>query len=296
MTKLILLSCGVVALGLMACSSDEDGGGGGSSGTDGGAGSPGTGGTPGGTGGTPGGTGGGATGGSGGGATAGSGGAPGGSGGTPPAGDAGPSGGSGGGGTLPMDGSQNSFCQSTGDCNMGLACYEFGSYCSAECTMDTDCESLGANYTCFTMFGGGGGTGVCRVECMDASDTSCPEGMSCVDIAMGTFRCAYPMGSGGGADGGATGTTPVFDQCMGAGECAAGLQCTAFMGGNGFCTQANCMDDADCTDQPGSGSVMATCSGFGLCTLDCAMDMSGCPDGMECQTFGGGGFAFCNYP
>lgn len=208
---------------------------------------------------------------------------------TPPTGDSGST------GQPPADGSQLATCQGNSDCNMGLACYTFGGYCSQECGSDMDCENLtGATYTCYMPGGGGGGggTGVCRVECTGADDTtSCPGGMSCVYVGFGgIYRCAYdaPTADGGG------GSTAAFGECQSDADCAAGLSCTAFNGGNGYCTQS-CQDSSDCTETPSSGSVSATCGGFGLCTLDCAGDAGACPDSMECQMFGGQ-FAFCNYP
>ena len=307
MTRLIFLSCGVVALGLISCGGDDEGGGNG--GPDGGAGTSGTGGAglTGGAGGATGGTAGGSTGG----ATGGSGGgiAGGGSGGTPGTGGTAPDGGGGtapdgGGGTAPdsstgggtgdggfqppTDGSQGAACSGTmtgdsgtGGCDMGLACYTFGGYCSAECTGDPDCSSLpDFTYTCFLP--GGGGTGVCRVECMDAMDTNCPDGMSCIDVGGGSFRCAY------------TGSAAAFEPCQATSDCAAGLTCVPAAIG-GYCAQTGCMMDTDCTEQPTSGTLTPTCSGFGPCVLDCAADMTGCPDMMTCTPLGGGGIAFCGF-
>ena len=47
-------------------------------------------------------------------------------------------------------------------------------------------------YTCYVPMGGG--AGMCRIECINASDTtSCPDGLTCQDVSMngGVWRCSY---------------------------------------------------------------------------------------------------------
>jgi len=209
-------------------------------------------------------------------------------------------------------GGQLSYCEGDMDCDDGLECYGTGNYCSATCMEDADCTSLGDNYGCGGLMGGGGfgddggvaPMGVCRASCTGTDDTTtCPTGMSCVAAGGfgggggGTFRCAYPEGGDTGGMMG-SGTVQAFGECAGSDECADGLACTARRGGAGFCTQ-ECQDDAECTNTPGSGTVAAACNFGGLCTLDCADDDTGCPTGMTCQMLGGGGggmtFSFCNY-
>ncbi|MDH5675987.1 MAG: hypothetical protein OEZ06_27945 [Myxococcales bacterium] len=215
----------------------------------------------------------------------------------------------------PQDGTQLAFCEASADCNDGLSCYTFGNYCSAECSVDEDCAALGASYTCYVLAGPGGGgfpgggpgggttTGVCRAECSGADDTSCADLMECANVGFGgteSWRCVYTEaaapqpdpGTGGGGGGAA-----AFEQCSTSDDCASGLSCNAFGGGVGYCTQA-CAADDECTEQPSNGSVTPNCGFAGTCSLNCADATDGCPGGMECISFGGGGggFAFCNYP
>jgi hypothetical protein len=115
-------------------------------------------------------------------------------------------------------GAQLARCSSDNDCTGGLECYTFGRYCSRSCATNTDCGSIGGiTYTCyvppsFGMGGGGmtggstgGANGLCRIECTGASDTSCPQGLMCIDVGGGmmgpTYRCAYPETGGGGMAG-----------------------------------------------------------------------------------------------
>lgn len=263
------------------------------------------------------------------------------------------------GSTVPNDGNQLSACNDNQDCNDGLNCYTAGNFCSQACAQDADCASLGAEYTCAAAdqgFGPGGGfpgggfegggfegggfpgggfpgggfgdagpvtpTGTCLITCDGADDTSCPSGLSCLDVAQpaggnpfggfpgfdagaatGTFRCGHPEpppGFGGPDGGASSGSTPAFGECQESGDCADGFVCTAFGGSAGYCAQP-CMTETDCTDAPASGTAMPSC-GFGvMCILDCAADQT-CPDGMTCTTFGGGfggpggmAPAFCNY-
>jgi hypothetical protein len=134
-------------------------------------------------------------------------------------------------------GAQLARCSSDDDCTGGLECYTFGRYCSRSCATNTDCGSIGGiTYTCYVppTFGmgmmqpGGGGAGgsgtgttggargTCRIECTGASDTSCPQGLMCIDVGGGgmmgpTYRCAYPETGGGGmagtSGGGSSGRT-----------------------------------------------------------------------------------------
>jgi hypothetical protein len=259
---------------------------------------------------------------------------------------------------VPTDGNQLSFCNDNRDCNDGLTCYTAGNFCSQPCAEDMDCAALGPEYTCAAAdqgFGPGGGfpgggfegggfpgggfgdagtgtpTGTCRITCDGTDDTSCPSGLSCLEVAdpgagnpfggagnpfggagnpfggdagapPSTFRCGYPEPPPGepGADAGAgSGGTPAFGECQEMADCADGFVCTAF-GGAGYCAQS-CMTDTDCSEAPASGTAMPSC-GFGvMCTLECTADEN-CPDGMTCTTFGGGfggpggmGPGFCNY-
>jgi hypothetical protein len=246
----------------------------------------------------------------------------------------------------PDNGGMLSYCEADEDCMGGLNCYEFGRYCSEPCAEDADCAALGSNYGCSGaggfMMGGGGGPrggfpggggqadagpvqpdGVCRALCDGADDTSCPTGLMCIS-AGGGFMGGFP--GGGAGDGGVAGTfrcgyeeqvnptdpdpnagmANAFEACSMDGDCADGLGCTAFGGGNGYCTQM-CMDDPDCTSAPASGSAEPSCGFGGMCMLSCSADADSCPDGMTCVPgFGGGGFmgggfmgggntAFCNF-
>jgi hypothetical protein len=255
------------------------------------------------------------------------------------------------GSNIPTDGNQISFCNDNQDCNDGLNCYTAGHFCSQPCSQDTDCATLGAEYTCAAAapgfgpgagFPGGGGfqgggfpgggfgdagtttpTGTCRITCDGADDTSCPSGLSCLDLAepsggnpfggfpgggfggfpggggggagapTDTFRCGYPEPPPGQADpdaGTSSGSTPAFGECQANGDCADGFVCTAFGGSPGYCAQS-CMADTDCTDTPTSGTAAPSCGLGVMCTLDCSADET-CPDGMTCTTimFGGGMF------
>lgn len=237
-----------------------------------------------------------------------------------------------------MEGAMYGPCESDDDCGGALNCYEFGGYCSQACSADEDCAALGDNFGCSGAggggFPGGGGpggfpgggmadaggmdgmatpSGVCRATCDGADDTSCPGGLTCISAGGGggfmggggTFRCGIADAGDQNGDGmnAGSGTTPAFGECSNDGDCADGLSCTAGGrggrggGGSGYCTQ-DCDEDADCTAQAGGGTAVPTCGFGGSCALSCADDEGSCPDGMTCNSFGGGGgggFAFCNY-
>lgn len=85
-------------------------------------------------------------------------------------------------------------CQSDEACDMGLACYTYGNYCSAICATDSDCQGLGPQFSCYLdpMDQGAAGLGLCRVVCED--DSACPPGLACRSVAPGSMRCGYPVG------------------------------------------------------------------------------------------------------
>lgn len=219
------------------------------------------------------------------------------------------SGGSGAGGTggmeptVPMDGNQNALCESGLDCNKGLDCYlptgTGAGYCTIPCMGDPACADLhGATYTC-------SGEGLCRVTCTGPDDTkSCPVGMECGPGIVGPGggpRCNWPEG------GVPAGGTAAFGECMTSAACEDGLQCVLpfsspfpGMGGSGYCTKM-CKINTDCPDAPATSDIPATCepgelgSMMGICALDCFGSPMGCPEGMTCQSFGGGFFRRCAY-
>jgi hypothetical protein len=214
-------------------------------------------------------------------------------------------GGSSGGGTvmpLPMDGNQLASCETGVDCNKGLDCYNpqgpAQGFCTkAGCTSDDDCKGLtGGTYTCAM-------NGLCVIECMGTDDDSCPDQMACVQTSGGggpggggqaTFHCTYPEGAG-------VAKQPVWGKCTSlmSTDCETDLVCSGLgftmTGGTspGYCAEM-CESADDCT-KPKTGAIEPTCvaSGFGggpmgggmqmmHCTLDCATNTDGCPDGMKC--------------
>jgi hypothetical protein len=209
-------------------------------------------------------------------------------------GDGGPNSGGGGTGVVVGDGTQFTGCRSNADCDPGLNCYTFGGYCSAQCSGNDDCSSLGANAGCYQagggmmggffggMMGGAGGatgsggasgsttTGTCRVSCTGVDDTSCPTGLMCIDVGAGSFRCALP-----GADSGNTGSG-------GAGGIFGGAGGAGFFGGSGGrggmmqmpgdtkafeeCTGGGCVEGLTCSSTFGRGFCTQTCQNTSDCT------------------------------
>jgi hypothetical protein len=207
---------------------------------------------------------------------------------------------SGGGTTTPdralEDGSQLAACTGDADCEDDRVCY-LGSaatgFCTGACTIDDDCMDLtGATYTCSVS------AGACRIECTGEDDDSCPALMTCQMANLGgVYRCAYEEKSVGSGD------VAIYGACDTDGDCSGDLLCYGgFQGGlagnyKGYCTPA-CESNIDCTEDPTTGNVAATCgSGLGAATRTCRLDcgvMLGdpeaeCPDGMECVNLGPAG-------
>jgi hypothetical protein len=206
---------------------------------------------------------------------------------------------------LPMDGNQLASCETGIDCNKGLDCYNpqgpAQGFCTkAGCMSDDDCKGLtGGTYTCAM-------NGQCVIDCMGTDDDSCPDQMACVQTGTtgggggpgggGTpvYHCTYPEGAG-------VAKQPVWGKCMSlmSTDCETDLVCSGLgfsMTGttSGYCAEM-CESADDCT-KPKTGAIEPTCvaSGFGgggpmgggmqmmHCTLDCATNTDGCPDGMTC--------------
>jgi hypothetical protein len=205
--------------------------------------------------------------------------------------DGGPNGtGSGGtGGVVVGDGTQLSGCRSNDDCDPGLNCYSFGGYCSAQCSGDSDCSSLGANWGCYLpagagmggffggMMGGGGSggaaatpNGTCRVSCTGTDDTSCPTGLMCIDVGAGSFRCALPGagdmtgGSGGAGFFGGTGGAGFFGGGGSGGR--GGMQTPGDIGAYDECMGGGCQEGLTCSSSFGRGYCTQECQNASDCT------------------------------
>ncbi len=95
----------------------------------------------------------------------------------------------------------------------------------------------------------------------------------------------------GRVDAGDAGEQTFFAACSSVDGCPDGLQCARMGGGSGrpgYCT-ARCQGDAQCTVDPPTGTIEASCLPIGaaamgttVCALDCSETPGGCPDGMEC--------------
>lgn len=79
----------------------------------------------------------------------------------------------------------------------------------------------------------------------------------------------------------------AFSPCLSNGDCQGDLRCSSDNSGSGsngnssvgYCTQA-CVTQTDCTAQPSTGTVKATCF-LTQCVLQCSVGVQ-CPDGMSC--------------
>jgi hypothetical protein len=179
---------------------------------------------------------------------------------------------------LPMTGEQLAVCTQQSDCDPGLGCYDAEgpgrAFCTRECTVEKDCADLkDADYTCSP-------DGLCEVDCGGGPPgvDRCPEGLVCMQVSgpgPGGIRNRCKYSTSAGTSGAA------FSPCSVPEDCADGLQCLgAFLTVPGYCTYA-CTKTADCTTQPSSGAISASCLA-NTCVLSCEADMTGCPDGMTC--------------
>lgn len=91
-----------------------------------------------------------------------------------------------------------SSCASAMDCADGMACAGVAlagtGYCAAACMQNDECpaapDSSSITATCVPSgFMGGGGGGVCALECFGAMD-GCPDGMTCINSGF-SYRCGY---------------------------------------------------------------------------------------------------------
>jgi hypothetical protein len=200
------------------------------------------------------------------------------------------------------DGTELAACDplAADSCDGDLICYSaVGAttvgFCTATCTNDDDCTSLGAEFTCSTasgggLPGGGGGTQSCRQTCTGEDDKSCPEFMSCMAV-QGGFRCLYDEKDVGSGD------KKIWEKCEVTGDCSGDLTCYPVIGSSayqGFCTQP-CTEAADC-GTPTSGDVEPHCGSSRVCSLDCGSgspigDDKACPTGMVCGMIGVGPLA-----
>jgi hypothetical protein len=179
---------------------------------------------------------------------------------------------------LPMTGEQLAVCTQPSDCDPGLGCYDAAgpgqAFCTSECKADKDCADLkGADYSCSP-------DGLCEVDCGGGPPGAdkCPNGLVCLQVSgpgPGGIRNRCKYSTSAGTNGNA------FSPCSLPEDCDDGLQCLgAFLTVPGYCTHA-CTETADCTMQPGSGAISASCLA-NTCVLSCEADRTGCPDSMTC--------------
>lgn len=172
-------------------------------------------------------------------------------------------------------------CDAHSDCGGGMEgfCIRESSgwregYCSRTCVVDSDC---GSGRHC-GFIPAGGGDGACVDNC--ASDADCRmDGYTCHNAdedAGGVDECAPA----------ATGMGDIGDPCVGAWDCAGGVdgrcltEATGSLGG--FCYEVECVTDTDCPANSHCGNFGDAMDPVNICTPDCTTDADCRASGYAC--------------
>ena len=76
-------------------------------------------------------------------------------------------------------------CATNADCDADLVCSALnGGFCTATCTLDSDCPDPSSGTLPVGCLAGGIGADRCEIDCA-SDDTGCPDGMTCVTTMMG---------------------------------------------------------------------------------------------------------------
>lgn len=206
------------------------------------------------------------------------------------------------------DNTAGKACKTAGDCANGKCLTAIadvfggasmdapGGYCSAACTMNTDCGEGGVCSGAFPSLGGGPATpGSCFKGCNSAEE--CREGYRCVNglgmaasgnpmdpiaTLLGPNAC-QPLPSTTQLSDGLSGKTCESDEDCGKGRCLKAEGMMTYP--NGYCS-GNCLQDTDC-GAGGSCTLPALGGGAGSCYLSCQTHGDGdCREGYRCRTNG----------